>query len=157
MKRNLLFILLLCGSLHHPKAQTGNNNYVRTTAPTVATTATSGLSVSNSITSYQYFDDLGRPWQTVQVGMTPGQLDLVTYQEYDAAGRSSATWLPVNAASGNNGNPLSLSTVQSRSRLSSNYGDGKAYSKPVYEASPLDRVLEQYGPGEEWHDNGKRV
>ena len=35
--------------------------------------------------------------------------------------------------------------------------DGKAYSKPVYEASPLDRVLEQYGPGEEWHDNGKRV
>lgn len=30
MKRNLLFILLLCGSLHHPKAQTGNNNYVRT-------------------------------------------------------------------------------------------------------------------------------
>ena len=157
MKRNLLFILLLCGSLHHPKAQTGNNNYVRTTAPTVATTATTGLSVSNSITSYQYFDDLGRPWQTVQVGMTPGQLDLVTYQEYDAAGRSSATWLPVNAASGNNGNPLSLSTVQSRSRLSSNYGDGKAYSKPVYEASPLDRVLEQYGPGEEWHDNGKRV
>ena len=48
-------------------------------------------------------------------------------------------------------------TVQSRSQLSSNYGDGKAYSKPVYEASPLDRVLEQYGPGEEWHDNGKRV
>ncbi|MEI3468500.1 MAG: DUF6443 domain-containing protein [Bacteroides intestinalis] len=79
--------------------------------------------------------------------MTPGQLDLVTYQEYDAAGRSSATWLPVNAASGNNGNPLSLSTVQSRSRLSSNYGDGKAYSKPVYEASPLDRVLEQYSTG----------
>ncbi len=68
--------------------------------------------------------------------MTPGQLDLVTYQEYDAAGRSSATWLPVNAASGNNGNPLSLSAVQSRSQLSSNYGDGKAYSKPVYEASP---------------------
>lgn len=157
MKRNLLFMLLLCVSLHHPKAQTGNNNYVKTTAPTVATTATTGLSVSNSITSYQYFDDLGRPWQTVQVGMTPGQLDLVTYQEYDAAGRSSASWLPVNAASGNNGNPLSLSTVQSRSQLSSNYGDGKAYSKPVYEASPLDRVLEQYGPGQEWHNNGKRV
>lgn len=91
MKRNLLFILLLCGSLHHPKAQIGNNNYVKTTAPTVATTATTGLSVSNSITSYQYFDDLGRPWQAVQVGMTPGQLDLVTYQEYDAAGRSSAS------------------------------------------------------------------
>ena len=63
----------------------------------------------------------------------------------------------MNAASGNNGNPLSLSTVQSRSQLSSNYGDGKAYSKPVYEASPLDRVLEQYGPGQEWHNNGKRV
>lgn len=157
MKRNLLFILLLCGSLHHPKAQIGNNNYMKTTAPTVATTATTGLSVSNSITSYQYFDDLGRPWQTVQVGINPSQLDLVAYQEYDAAGRNSSSWLPVNAASGNNGKPLSLSTVQSRSQLSSNYGDGKAYSKPVYEASPLDRVLEQYGPGQEWHNNGKRV
>ena len=36
MKRNLLFMLLLCVSLHHPKAQTGNNNYVKTTTPTVA-------------------------------------------------------------------------------------------------------------------------
>ena len=135
MKRNLLFILLLCGSLHHPKAQTGNNNYVRTTAPTVATTATSGLSVSNSITSYQYFDDWGVP-ADCSGGNDSRPTGPVTYQEYDAAGRSSATRLPVNAASGNNGNPLSLSAVQSRSQLSSNYGDGKAYSKPVYEASP---------------------
>ena len=155
MKRNLLFILLLCTFLHHPKAQTGSNNYVKTSIPTVATTSTTSFSVSNSITSCQYFDDLGRPWQTVQVGMNPSQLDLVTYQEYDAAGRNSASWLPVNAASGNNGNPLSLSTIQSRS--SSLYGDSKAYSKPVYEASPLNRVLEQYGPGQNWHNNSKRV
>lgn len=155
MKRNLLFILLLCTFLHHPKAQTRSNNYVKTSIPTVATTSTTSFSVSNSITSCQYFDDLGRPWQTVQVGMNPSQLDLVTYQEYDAAGRNSASWLPVNAASGNNGNPLSLSTIQSRS--SSLYGDSKAYSKPVYEASPLNRVLEQYGPGQNWHNNSKRV
>ena len=51
MKRNLLFILLLCTFLHHPKAQTGSNNYVKTSIPTVATTSTTSFSVSNSITS----------------------------------------------------------------------------------------------------------
>ena len=155
MKRNILFILLLlCAS--HPKAQTTTHyNSVKTTAPTVATTATTGFSVSNSIASYQYFDDLGRPYQTVQVGANPNQLDLVTYQEYDAAGRNSFTWLPASAASGNNGKPLTLSTFQSRS--SSNYDDGKAYSQSVYEASLLDRVSEQYGPGQDWHNNSKRV
>lgn len=157
MKRNILYILLMCCiPLCYLKAQTiPHNNSVKTIAPTVPTTSTSNLTVSNSITSYQYFDALGRPFQRVQVGVSPDMLDMVTHQEYDAVGRESLLWLPVCATSGNNGQPLSLSTVQSRSF--SLYGDSKAYAKPIYETSPLNRILEQYGPGQDWHDNAKSV
>lgn len=159
MKQNILFMLLLCClPLNALQAQTTtHHNSVKTILPTVASTTTSGLTVNNSITTYQYYDALGRPFQTLQLGATPNQLDLVSHQEYDALGRESLLWLPVSATAGNNGQPLSLSTIRSRSQLSSNYGDSKAYSMPVYEASPLNLVTEKYGPGQEWHNNGKRV
>jgi RHS repeat-associated protein len=103
----------------------------------------------------QYFDGLGRPVQTVQRGITPNTADLVTYQEYDAFGRESNSWLPA-VISGNNGAFVSPETVKAGA-ISSNGGDQKPYSLPVYEASPLNRVLEQYGPGQDWQNNSKAV
>ncbi|MFV0311453.1 MAG: RHS repeat-associated core domain-containing protein, partial [Dysgonomonas sp.] len=38
-----------------------------------------------------------------------------------------------------------------------NVNDQKPYTYPLYEASPLNRVLEEYGPGQDWHNNGKKV
>ncbi|WP_291528811.1 DUF6443 domain-containing protein [Bacteroides sp. UBA939] len=160
MKRNILYIILIALCIippHNLRAQTVTHyNSVKTIAPTVVTSSSTNLTVDNSITTYQYFDDLGRPFQTVGVGTSPAKRDMVTYQEYDAAGRESLSWLPVSlSTSGNNGKPVSLSTVQSRS--ASLYGDSKAYSKPVYDGAPLGRISEQYGPGQDWHNNNKRV
>ncbi|GAB6013140.1 DUF6443 domain-containing protein, partial [Viscerimonas tarda] len=107
------------------------------------------------IDQIQYFDGLGRPLETVQRGITPARKDLITYQEYDVLGRESNAWLP-RVSTGDNGNFVPLNTFTGLS--SSIYqNDTKAYSKPVYEASPLNRIVEQYGPGQAWQNNGKSV
>ncbi|WP_291529212.1 DUF6443 domain-containing protein [Bacteroides sp. UBA939] len=101
----------------------------------------------------QYFDGLGRPVQTVQRKITPTGKDLVTLQEYDAFGRASNTWLP--GTSTGNGAYVSPETVKAAARTLNS--DQNPYSRPVYEASPLNRVLEQYNPGAAWQNNSRRV
>ncbi|GHV25198.1 hypothetical protein FACS1894176_03110 [Bacteroidia bacterium] len=107
------------------------------------------------IDAVQYFDGLGRPIETVQRGITPAGADLITYQEYDAFGRESKSWLPA-IASGNNGafvdltNFITKSTAVYNNTTYNAAADAKPYSYPVYEASPLNRVQKQYGPGQDW-------
>ena len=105
----------------------------------------------NVLTQIQYFDGLGRPIQTVQKGITPAKSDLVTYQEYDPLGREERSWLP-SVGAGNNGAFMTLANVKTKANAT--YGDSVAYSKPVYEASPLNRILQQYGPGAAWKASG---
>ena len=117
---------------------------------------------SRYMEALQYFDGLGRPVQTVQRGGTPQAADLVTYQEYDPFGREDRSWLPA-VATGNNGAYMPLANYKAsamatyRSTTYNTASDSVAYSRPVYEASPLNRVLEQYAPGADWHKNGKGV
>jgi RHS repeat-associated protein len=125
-----------------------NQNYIQTRTYTTE-------DGSRYMEAIQYFDGLGRPTQTVQRGITPNAADLVTLQEYDAFGRESNSWLPA-VISGNNGAFVTPATVKTAA-VSSNGNDQKPYSMPVYEASPLNRVLEQYGPGQDWHNNSKKV
>ena len=99
----------------------------------------------------EYFDGLGRLTQTVQVGITPAHNSLVTLQEYDMYGRECATWLPA-IIMGNNGNFTNVTDLKS-SAITSYGNDSNPYSKTIYEASPLNRVLEQYGPGANWHSS----
>ncbi len=101
----------------------------------------------------QYFDGLGRPIQVIQRGATPSHKDLVTYQEYDVFGRESKSWLP--SVSSNKGAFIPLDIIEQNAVTS--YKDGAAYGTPLYEASPLNRVTEQYGPGQKWYDSSKAV
>ena len=117
---------------------------------------------SRYMEAIQYFDGLGRPVQTVQRAITPLAADLVTYQEYDSFGREDRSWLPAVAA-GNNGAYMPLANYKAKAMTTYNsttyntVADSVAYSRPVYEASPLNRVLEQYAPGADWHKNGKGI
>ncbi|WP_051697972.1 DUF6443 domain-containing protein [Prevotella sp. 10(H)] len=147
MKRYILFIILnsclstLCYS------QTFNDNYIISKTYTDA-------SGTQSLDVIQYFDGLGRPVQTVQKGITPSKADLVTYQQYDATGREASSWLPA-VASGNNGAFIPFATYKTKAMTT--YNNDSAYSRPVYEPSPLNRVLEQYGPGKDWYTGKKAV
>ena len=112
----------------------------------------------------QYFDGLGRPMQVVQRAMSPESYlpyeaaefrehkDLVIHQEYDACGRQSTVWLPTVSSYGGSFIPRDIIKENAK-----NLYQDSAYSRPVYEASPLNRVSEQYGPGKRWYNSGKSV
>ncbi|GAE82768.1 DUF6443 domain-containing protein [Bacteroides reticulotermitis] len=108
---------------------------------------------TNFIDNIQYFDGLGYPREVVQRKASPLGIDLVTYQEYDNYGRESNTWLPRVGTDGS-GNFVSLEKFNKLSPDIYN-GDTKAYSKLVYEESQLNRIIEQYGAGEDWHIHAK--
>ena len=117
-----------------------NQNYIYTRTYTVA-------DGSRAMDAIRYFDGLGRPVQTVQRGITPNAEDLVALQEYDPFGRESNVWLPgKSTANGAYADPASV-----KANAATLNSDTKPYSTPVYEASPLNRVLEQYSPGSDWH------
>ena len=107
----------------------------------------------------QYFDGLGRPVQTVQKAITPGvdvsaRKDLVTLQQYDNFGRESKSWLPAAMANNNGAYADTLSIMNASKTTNANSGtaDQKPYSYPVYEASPLNRIVKQFGPGADWQN-----
>ncbi|MDR0896090.1 MAG: DUF6443 domain-containing protein, partial [Prevotellaceae bacterium] len=98
-----------------------------------------------------YYDGLGRPEQTVRVkaGGGTGQKDLVSLTLYDARGREEKSYLPAALGSSNNGAYVNPSSLKTQAQTS-NGSDSKPYSLNVYEASPLNRVVTQYGPGNAW-------
>ncbi|MDR2927359.1 MAG: DUF6443 domain-containing protein, partial [Cytophagaceae bacterium] len=148
MKIKYIFLLLMVSAAATASLfpQSSDRNYIRTRTYTNE----SGTAYLDAI---QYFDGLGRLVQTVQKGITPQQNDLVTLQEYDAFGREAAQWLPAKGA----GNGAYTNPATVKANAGALYGDASPFSKPVYEASPLNRVLEQYAPGSNWHSNGKSV
>ena len=125
-----------------------NRNYIASFIPQDKDAAFGNLAV-------QYYDGLGRPVETIQVGANPDQNDLVTYQEYDEYGRESKAWLPA-VTKGNNGTFISYSNFVEKA-LNTYAADMNPFSKVVYDASPLNQIIEQYGPGQEWHDNERAV
>ncbi|WP_255498815.1 DUF6443 domain-containing protein, partial [Dysgonomonas sp. ZJ709] len=161
----------VCAPAATTTAIAGDQNYIMTITPlgqtkSVTYNAQKQIVVDRTIegdvptmVSIQYFDGLGRPVQTVQRGITPSGADLISLQEYDSFGRESNTWLPATMP-GNNGAFAALATIQANAKTTNtNNGtkDDNPFSKPVYEASPLNRVVLQYGPGADWHTNSKAV
>ncbi len=102
-----------------------------------------------------YFDGLGREMQSVLTQASPGKKDIVTPVTYDAVGRIEKTYLPY--VSGENGYYKTEATTDQPTFYSpastAHSGIAKSanpWAVPLYEASPLNRVLEQGAPGEVW-------
>ena len=152
MRTNILTILLSVsclfpvGTFHQVHAQSANQNYILTRTYT----SEDGTKYLDNI---QYFDGLGRPAQTVQRKITPTSKDLVTLQEYDEFGRSANSWLPGTSAT--DGAYVNPATVKAAAKTLN--ADQNPYSRPVYESSPLNRALGQYGPGTAWQNNSRGV
>ncbi|WP_321436024.1 DUF6443 domain-containing protein [uncultured Bacteroides sp.] len=106
------------------------------------------LDPSNTLYLAQYYDGLGRPVETVQRGVTPNRKDIVVMQEYDSIGRESNKWLPTPYAG--NGNFVDPNILIEESRRV--YQDSNPFTHTVYEASPLNRAVEEYGAGASWQN-----
>lgn len=110
----------------------------------------------------QYFDGLGRLLQTVEKGASPAGRDLVTPVTYDAFGREQYKYLPYVAKTGNVNDGLfkmapfvSQQAFYKDSTMVPGTGaDNIYYSQTAYEASPLNRVLQTWAPGNSWAKEG---
>ncbi len=147
MKRlSIFFILLIAACV--VSAQETTQNYIRTRKML--------NDIGNSyVDDIAYYDGLGRPFQTVQKTVEIGKSinrNLATLQEYDAASRETNSWLAIPTDS------VYLTPANFKSSAPGKYGnDSRPYSQPVYESSPLIRVLQQYGPGAAWYSAGRPV
>src|SRR5690606_38198664 len=139
-------------------------NYIRTWEPSMPTSdpaaVTSSADVNAVRQSTRYFDGLGRPLQTVNKAITPGGYDLVAPVVYDAYGREQYQYLPYASQNVNDGkfktDPFNAqkSFYLDETLVPGAAGEAIYYSQTEYEASPLNRVLKTYAPGNSWAREG---
>ncbi|WP_443946647.1 DUF6443 domain-containing protein [Pedobacter sp. AW1-32] len=136
-----------------------NQNYVLTrtfkrggiTEGNVATVL--GMCEENQV--IQYIDGLGRPLQTVAVnGGLPGH-DIVSPVAYDAYGREDKKYLPYTVWNNNGAYRADAISQGGQAAYYNQPPSGimptaSPFSKTVFEASPLNRLLEQGAPGDAW-------
>jgi len=161
---NVSSCLLLGTTL--PKA----NNFIVTSTPRIpgVTNPSSPnnpvCSVNQSIT---YLDGLGRPIQTVVVKGSPTFNDIIQPEAYDVYGREPIKYLPYTTSAGSPGSYRSTaltgnagnyaSSDQSLFYQQTNPGYSvipTPFSGTAFEPSPLNRVIEQGAPGNDWQLTG---
>lgn len=129
-----------------------------------------GTDASSNVHIIKYFDGLGRPIQTVTQAASSSGWDIVTPIVYDNMGRADTRqYLPYVATNINNGYYNSDAEAQQSAYYNSLYNPGDpnspiilndgdfAYRQNIYEASPMNRVLESYNVGKVFHDSAKCV
>jgi RHS repeat-associated protein len=155
-------------------AQTATQNYISTRAPRVPITTNARLDqltpVKDSVmTTVQYIDGLGRLLQTVQRQASPAGYDIIQPNAYDAYGREPVKYLPyVNSTT--NYATYRLDALGDTTGVKAFYNPSKSttegnrssgvvitpypFATTVFEASPLNRPVEQGATGAAWQVNG---
>ena len=105
-------------------------------------------------TQITYLDSLGRTLQTVAYQATPDKSKDVLQQtfQYDASGRVNLALLSTPAS--NNQGKYEGSALGLASAF---YGDANPYNETIFEPSPLNRPLKNFGAGAAWRTNNKFV
>ncbi|WP_159092245.1 DUF6443 domain-containing protein [Aquimarina sp. Aq107] len=115
---------------------------------------------SDVIENITYFDGLGRVKQQIGIKASPDKKDIVIHVGYDDYGRQNKQYLPFERQDDPLGSydPVAI-TADINSYYKGKYptdftgmaeADVNAYSESIFEASPLNRVLEQGAPGKDW-------
>ena len=133
-------------------------NYIKTKNYKTATTSslTSPL-LAQALESITYYDGLGRTIQQISKGQTPSGKDIIAHVEYDSLGRQTKRYLPF-ASTQNTMAYMNSETLKANiiSQYQSIYGEGNPLSETRFENSPLNRVLEQAAPGDDWAMNNSQ-
>ncbi len=139
-----------CSALPSPSQ---DMNYIITRAYQQAT-STPFLAPSPEQAQVQitYFDGLGRPVQQIANQQSAAGKDIVTPIEYDVYGRQTKDYLPF-AGSSRNMAYDSNAIGGNLNYYTSTYSTSNGFSEKLLEKSPLNRVLEQAAPGNDWRLN----
>lgn len=136
------------------------------TSGITTTTQVDALTISQRAINKTFVDGLGRPIQSVSQQSSPGQLDVVTPVYYDGFGRESRKYLPFTsgydgafktiAYDANTGNYTGTVAGNFYSNNASGKiaQDARPFAETVFEASPLNRKLKDYGTGSDWAASG---
>jgi RHS repeat-associated protein len=133
----------------------GNDmNFILSSKPKIATTNLQTLTDSKDVNvSITYFDGLGRPIQNIANKQSNSGKDIVTPIEYDTFGRQTKEYLPYASTQ----NTLAYITGTAALTNQAAYYNTTAYgnttnpfSEKQLEASPLNRILQQAAPGNDW-------
>ena len=142
MKRIYLLYLLLLLQATAGHAQDSSQNYILTRTMLKSDT-------KSYLSKVVYYDGIGRSFQTVNKAIENTNkkgVSLATLQEYDAAGRETKTWLPAVIT------PDYLAPASFKSSAPASHGnDSRPYQEAVYETSPQNRIVKQYGAGADWY------
>jgi RHS repeat-associated protein len=159
------FRAYITGVLNVPLASnpSANQNYVRVkTYKVPSLTEIADPSVNQQSEIIQYFDGLGRPSQVIQTRASALGNDIVQPVAYDAWDREVVKYLPFADQNGNGA--FKSNVISTQNTFYSNSGWDTAsvrtpapYSQTIFEASPLNRVLEQGAPGTIWQPAGSRT
>jgi Domain of unknown function (DUF6443) len=130
-------------------APDASRSYILTQTPRNAVTNIDlSAGYQTTPTQVSYFDGLGRPAQTVQWRAAgDANTDVVnTTTVYDAFGRPNYTILP--APGGQTAGFIELPANNGRDF----YADQYPFAETIYEPSPLNRVSQQFGAGQQWRN-----
>ena len=137
-----------------PSISNDKINYVRSwdiekPGVTTLSAAKALTDVNDYNQSTSFFDDEGRPLQTVARKASPGQKDITSgIINYDILGRAVQQYLPY-ADTTTSGNFKTNPSTQQPTFYNNYYNntEGFYYNNSVYEKSPLNRVLKQTAAG----------
>ncbi len=136
-------------------------NYIHT-----KTYQKAGASASESvhvIEQVSYFDGLGRPKQQIAIKASSDKKDIITHIAYDGFGRQDKDYLPIKSTGTLGSFRTGNMHTATQEYYKTNYAEDfegvslpsiNAYSKRIYEASPLNRVLKTGAPGKDWKVSG---
>lgn len=154
-----------------------NFNYVMEDVVTIDNVADpnaiNSFTVDQKNTKTTYIDGLGRPMQVVNMQLSPGKVDVVQPVVYDGFGREPRKYLPISVESNGYYKPNEqIIDLNTASPTYGNYAgiaqpfystggkvvsDARPYAETIFEPSPLNRLLQQFGPGQDWKTNDKSV
>jgi RHS repeat-associated protein len=158
MKKYISIIILLLVGISGTNAQTfSDDNFVYTAAPKkkVQSSNFNTLTKNDMSQSLTYFDGLGRPIQTAAINQGGTNIDVLTPIEYDGFGRQLKEYLPYPLTNSTTSYSR-IATSSSIATLNGVYNTAKyentinPFSEKRFEPSPLNRVLEQAAPGNDW-------
>jgi RHS repeat-associated protein len=113
---------------YHPKnipaSPADPYNWIKTKSTLVAVTGSNLTNTEN----IEYLDGLGRPQQTIKIGWSPNQKDVVSAVEYDNQGRANKQYTPFEAVAGTGAFNTTIPTAQT-------------FTLNQFEASPLNRLI----------------
>ncbi|WP_406845496.1 DUF6443 domain-containing protein [Flavobacterium soyae] len=158
MKNLIQFLLVLFPFMAISQTQT--ENYIKTvTYKKPSLVKIVAPTISEASQNVTYFDGLGRPIQQIAGQQSKSGNDIITHIAYDGFGRQTLEYLPFKSSNTNmtydtaaEANVLSYYKTPSLAITGNSAMEATDYpfSQKELEASPLNRILKQAAPGNDW-------